>query len=104
MLKIVVLVTKRDDLSWDEFVDYWDAEHVTHVSKVENLQRYTIAPAINAEQAPYDGIAELYFESTDDIREGFTEDLEQELREDEANFLSDTETFVAAEQTQLDES
>lgn len=102
MLKIVALVEKRADLTWAEFVEYWDEEHVEPISKVPNLQRYTIAPAIDPESAPYDGIAELYFESTDDIREAFTDELEAEIEADEAEFLDGVETFVAAEQTQID--
>jgi uncharacterized protein (TIGR02118 family) len=102
MLKIVALVEKREDLSWEEFVTYWDEEHVTEVERVSTLQRYTIAPAINPDDAPYDGIAELYFESTDDIREGFTDDLEADISADEDEFLASVDTFVAAEQTQLD--
>lgn len=104
MLKIVALVEKRSDLTWEEFVEYWDEEHVEPISKVPNLRRYTIAPAIDPENAPYDGVAELYFESTDDIREAFTEELEAEIEADEAEFLADVETFVVAEQTQIDET
>lgn len=102
MLKIVALVEKRADLTWEEFVDYWDEEHVKPISKIETLQRYTIAPALKPEEAPYDGIAELYFESTEDIREGFSEELEAEIEADEDRFLETVETFVAAEQTQID--
>lgn len=102
MLKIVALVEKRDDLSWDDFVEYWDEQHVKPIAKLPHLKRYTIAPAIKPEQAPYDGIAELYFESTDDIKQAFSGDLEQEIREDESEFLGDVVTFVTAEQTQID--
>lgn len=102
MLKIVALVEKRADYSWDDFVEYWDEEHIKPISELPNLKRYTIAPAIKPETAPYDGVAELYFESTTDIREAFTEELEQDIREDEEKFLSNVQTFVAAEQTQID--
>lgn len=104
MLKIVALVEKRDDLDWDAFVEYWDEEHVKQIEKVSTLQRYTIAPAINPGDAPYDGVAELYFESTEDIEDGFTEELDRRIREDEERFLDSVDTFVAAEQTQIDET
>lgn len=102
MLKIVALVEKRDDLSWEEFVTYWDDEHVKVIRELDALQRYTIAPALKPERAPYDGIAELYFETTDDIDRSFTDDLESRIRDDEAEFIAEIETFVAAEQTQID--
>lgn len=102
MLKIVALVEKRADLTWDEFVEYWDEEHVKVVSKSDTLQKYTIAPAIKPEDAAYDGIAELYFESTADIEAGFPDDLSDEIADDEAEFVANIDSFVAAEQTQLD--
>jgi uncharacterized protein (TIGR02118 family) len=104
MLKIVALVEKRADMAWDDFLEYWDEEHVKVISKVPNLKRYTIAPAIKPEDAPYDGVAELYFESTEAIQEGFTEELDREIREDEGAFLDSVDTFVAAEQVQIDET
>jgi len=102
MLKIVALVEKREDMPWDEFVEYWDEEHVTQIEKVSTLQRYTIAPALVPDNAPYDGVAELYFESTEAIQEGFTEAVNEAIQADEAEFLASSETFVAAEQTQID--
>jgi uncharacterized protein (TIGR02118 family) len=102
MLKIVALIEKREDLTWDEFVKYWDEEHVKQIDKVSTLQRYTIAPAIDPDGALYDGIAELYFESTEDIQAGFTEELNEAIQADEEEFLASSETFVAAEQTQID--
>lgn len=102
MLKIVGLVEKREDLTWNEFVEYWEEEHIEPVTKQSNLKRYTIAPAIKPEEAPYDGIAELYYESTDDIRNAMTEELEEEIRLDEEEFLESVTKFVAAERVQVD--
>jgi uncharacterized protein (TIGR02118 family) len=104
MLKIVALVEKRAEMAWEDFLEYWDEEHVTVISEVPNLRRYTIAPALKPETAPYDGVAELYFESTEDIEDGFTEELDRRIREDEERFLDSVDTFVAAEQTQIDET
>lgn len=102
MLKIVALVEKRADLSWDEFVAYWEREHVKPIRKVPGLRRYTIAPAIKPEEAPYDGIAELYFDSTDDIRAAFPPEVLEEVQADEDEFLASVETFVVAERVQID--
>jgi uncharacterized protein (TIGR02118 family) len=102
MLKIVALVKKRDDMTWDEFVDYWENDHTEPIDGLSNLKRYTIAPAIDPENAPYDGVANLYFETTDDIGEAFTEERMAEIRADEEQFVDDVETFVVSEQTQID--
>ena len=115
MLKIVALVEKREDLTWDEFVTYWDEEHVEEIERVSTLQRYTIAPAINPDDAPYDGIAELYFESLNDLHAALgspgsrdydpTREVAAKARQDVDNFLAIDERprFIGEETVQRDD-
>ena len=102
MVKMVVLLVRKASLSHEEFARYWEEEHAPLVEELPNVRRYTTSLPTDPEESPYDGIAELYFESTDDIREGFTDDLEADISADEEGFLASVDTFVAAEQTQLD--
>jgi uncharacterized protein (TIGR02118 family) len=102
MLKIVALAEKRDDMTWEEFVDYWEHEHEEPIAELPNLKRYTIAPAIDPENAAWDGVANLYFESTDDIDDAFTEERLEAIRADEEKFVKTVETFVVSEQVQID--
>lgn len=102
MYKVVALVTRREDVSRDEFVRYWEEEHVPKVLELPNVRRYTIAPAIGSD-APYDGIAEIYYDSVDDIREGDDTEAMREIKADEPEFITDATFFVASEREQYDE-
>lgn len=103
MYKVVALLTRRDDISRDEFITYWEEEHVPKVLELPNVRKYTIAPALSSD-APYDGIAELYYDSVDDIREGDGTETMDEIKEDESEFVEDAVFFVAFEREQYDES
>jgi uncharacterized protein (TIGR02118 family) len=106
MVKIVYCARKRADLSDEEFHDYWLNQHgalVRRVAPAIRCKRYTqshivampelheIMRATRLMQEPYDGIAELWWDSLDDFMDAYSsaEGLEgdAELREDEAKFI-----------------
>jgi len=103
MYKVVTLITKREDMSHEEFERYWEDEHVSKVLELPNVRKYTIAPAISSE-APYDGVAELYFETVEDITEGDDTEAYDRIMDDEDNFVAERTAFVASEITQYDET
>ena len=96
MYKIVTLLERKENISPEEFIRYWEKEHAPKVLKLPNVRRYTIAPTISSD-APYDGIAELYFDSVSDIRAGNDTEAIQAIRRDEDAFIADTTFFVAEE-------
>ncbi|MHB9287974.1 EthD family reductase [Halobacteriales archaeon Cl-PHB] len=106
MLRIVALVEKRDDLSREEFEEYWYETHVPLVTEIPQLRRYTTGIPLKPEEAPYDGIAQLFFDSTADIRAAFETEAGKRVLEDEANFTADgyPKTFVVDRDVQYDES
>jgi uncharacterized protein (TIGR02118 family) len=102
MYKVVSLIERRADVSREEFVRYWEEEHVPKVLALPNVRRYTIAPALSAD-APYDGVAELYYDTVDDIRAGDGTEAMRLIREDERAFVAEVTSFVADERVQYDE-
>jgi uncharacterized protein (TIGR02118 family) len=72
------------------------------VLELPNVRKYTISPALSRD-APYDGIAELYYDSVDDIREGDDTEVMRRIREDEREFVSESVFFVVSERVQYDE-
>ncbi len=120
MVKIVYCARKRADLSDEEFHDYWLNRHGALVSRIApaiRCVRYTqshrldmpelheMMRATRLMQEPYDGIAELWWESLDDFMDAYSsaEGLEgdAELREDEARFIDLEESciFITEEET-----
>jgi uncharacterized protein (TIGR02118 family) len=62
MIKAVILLKRRDDMSLADFSDWMLKEHVPLALKLEGLKRYQV----NIAREPggdYDGVSELWFDS-----------------------------------------
>jgi uncharacterized protein (TIGR02118 family) len=57
---------------------------------------------LNADEHPYDGVGEVYFDDIDDMRDAFDNDVGEEIRADEENFIDDIVILPAAETVQYD--
>lgn len=97
MVKLIVLVVRKHGMSFDEFDTYWREQHgplvkrVTefsrHVRKYVQSHRATSAIPLAADAA-FDGIAELWFDSTASLEQAFTEPRYLEIiRPDELKFI-----------------
>ncbi|MHB9287939.1 EthD family reductase [Halobacteriales archaeon Cl-PHB] len=102
MLKYTVLLEKRSDITHEEFAEYWEEEHAPLAFDLPGVKRYATAPVINPEEVPWDGVGELWFDSMDDMRSAFDNDLGREIREDEENFIDDILILPASETVQFD--
>ncbi len=110
MIRITFCLTKRDELSLEEFQDYWLNTHaplVKSVAETLRIKKYvqlhtrqweendaaraSRAGSLEAAPAIYDGVAELWWESLEDLRAAVaTEEGRQAgilLLEDEAKFI-----------------
>ncbi|MGW0993270.1 EthD domain-containing protein [Streptomyces sp. NPDC002523] len=80
MIKITFALRRRSDLSEREFHEYWSTDHAALVKRHANaigLRRYVqshtvqtlidepIRAARSLKTEPYDGVAELYFDSVE---------------------------------------
>ncbi len=102
MLKLSVFLTRRDDLTHDEFIDYWTQKHTPLIGSlppgavqvhryVQLLATQDAIPGVMT--ADYDGVAELWVDSIDDAVSWFTsETYETAIAADEENFLDRSKT------------
>ena len=105
MIKLVMCLRRRSDLTREEFQDYWLNKHgpffqqnaATMRSK-KYVQSHTLDSPLNegmissrGMQPEYDGVAEVWFESEADLMEAMGspefESLGAALLEDEGNFV-----------------
>ena len=106
MIKIVMCLRRVPTLSPDEFYRYWLEQHgplVHRHAEALRIRRYTqghtftdprIAPAVDARgcQVPsYDGVAEVYWDSIDDLMAGGSS---REGREAGRALLEDERRFI----------
>ena len=104
MIKIIALVRRNDDLTFEQFVDYWQNHHAALVSQLPGLRRYVQNPAIDmpGRDRPYDGCAELWYDDLDAIRTAGRSPESERVREDEPNFVQTIDWFVATEHPVVD--
>lgn len=102
MIKISIFLTRRSDLSHDEFATYWTEKHTPMLADLPpgalRVHRYVqLAPSDDEipgiATATYDGVAELWVDSVDDAAAWFTSDTyKAAIAADEENFLDRSAT------------
>ncbi len=117
MIKFVMCLTRHPDMTREEFKDYWMNKHgpffmenagVMRAKKY--VQSHTVDTPLNEglrssrDMLPeYDGVAEVWFESEDDLVEAMSspegQKLSAALLEDERNFIDHTRSsaFIVKE-------
>lgn len=117
MIKIVYCIRRRPDLSFDQFSQYWSGPHAELVRQhagilkiARYVQSHAAYPEINQilgsqrnQAVPFDGIAEIYFESVEDMMSPqFSTDAaaaQQAVGADEKNFIDslNSQMFLSQE-------
>ena len=90
MVKIVLLLHRRADLSVDEFRQYWHETHRPLLERLPGLRRLVlndVLPGPDGAPATCDGIAEDWFDSVEAMQTAFASPEAQAVTDDVANFL-----------------
>jgi uncharacterized protein (TIGR02118 family) len=91
MVKVIGLVKKRPDMTHEQFRDYWLNTHsrLEKESLRVNPIRRIVANFFTenlVDQAPFDGMVELYFDDIDQMRKQWSSGHDDVMKNDEANF------------------
>ncbi len=117
MIKFVMCIRRHPDMTREEFQDYWENKHgpffMKHAGDMrakKYVQSLTIDTLLNEglrqsrNMLPeYDGVAEVWFESEEDLMAGMSspegQKLGAALLEDEKNFIdhSQSSAFIVRE-------
>jgi uncharacterized protein (TIGR02118 family) len=92
-VKWISFIKKRADLSVDAFQDYWRTRHAQLVARLPGVVRYVQCHARRGIYAtgrtpPFDGIAMVWFESRDALRESGKGPAFEAIRADEGNLIA----------------
>jgi uncharacterized protein (TIGR02118 family) len=105
MIKFVMCLTRHPDMTREQFQDYWQNQHGPFFMKnaatmraKKYVQSLTLDTPLNAGlresrgmQPEYDGVAEVWFESEQDLMEAMSspegQELSAALLKDESNFV-----------------
>ena len=104
MIKMSLFITRRSDLTREQFNDYWLNKHWPIVQTVPEVKKYTrrYVQLHNLGQTPqgyaalpFDGVAEAWFDSLDDFYKVATSKGWHDIvQKDDLNFLDPTKTQV----------
>src|SRR6266511_988233 len=90
MVKIMLLLHRRQDLSVDEFRTYWHGQHRMLLERLPGLRRLVlndVLPGPDGAPGPCDGISEDWFESPEAMQGAFASPEGQAVAADTPNFL-----------------
>ncbi len=96
MTKLIVFLTKRADLTRDEFRRYWREIHGPLGAKMPGVRKYVQNHA-TADGAPFDGIAEMWFDDTAAMQAAFASPESSAAAVDAPNFTANTQLMVVEE-------
>lgn len=94
MIKVVLEMKKRKDLTREQFKNYWLNHHKN--LELASLKRdpvkkivvsFSTGEVINGKELPYDALVELYFDSIEDMKAQFAGDRDELMLKDEVNFI-----------------
>jgi len=105
LVKRMSILTRRPDLSPEGFRDEWFGFHAEAVRKFPNLMGYNqnlvigrggadLTSDARYEQAPVDGIVELWFRSVDDIRTAFASPAAEVSQRHARDFIGTITTYL----------
>ncbi len=115
MYKHIALLVRQDGMSHEEFVEHWQETHTPIAKDIEGVVRYQQVLPTEPEHAEFDGIAELYFETLEELYAALgspgsrdydpTKEVAAKAREDVDNFLAIEKRprFIGEEIVQRDE-
>lgn len=107
MIKSISLLTRRPELTHEEFVRHWVEVHAPLAHAVPRLRRYVQShilaertrPDIPTLPVEIDGIAELWYDSPEDLRVAMASPEAKILHDDGATFIGSIKTFTVEERT-----
>ncbi|MER5302806.1 EthD domain-containing protein [Streptomyces lasiicapitis] len=102
MIKISIFLTRRADLTHEEFVEYWTDKHLPLIASVVDgavpVRRHVLLFPTGDEipgipTTYYDGVVEVWFDDLADATGWFTSDVfTTTIAADEENFLDRSQT------------
>lgn len=102
MIKVMSLMKRRNDMSFQEFRKWLLDEHVEFARKLPGLRKYTANALISENpDAPYDGITELFFDSEEAMADAFGTEAGKAAGGDAASHCSNRFRMVCEEKQQF---
>jgi len=105
VIKSISLLTRRDGMTHEQFVEHWVDVHAPLAHAVPGLRRYVQShiveerrrPDIPAHEIEVDGIAELWYDDPESMRRAMASPEAKALHADGALIIGQIKTFTVEE-------
>jgi uncharacterized protein (TIGR02118 family) len=78
--KAIILLSRREDMTHEEFCSWWFDEHAPLAAQLPEVRRIVFNECTGGED--HDGISELWFDSEDDFTAAYASALGQRVAAD----------------------
>ena len=102
MIKRISFIRRKPDMSEEEFFQHWSGPHADIVRQMPGVRglRFGRVKSWNPEEARWDGVGELWFDSVDAALKAFaTEPFASMLTEDRKKFIGEAQSCFVEEKT-----
>ncbi len=95
-MKVMVGLVRREDMSREDFRRWWIDEHAPLARTLPGVRR--IRFNVLDDDAPFDGIAELWFDSAEDAEAAYATDIGKAVAADSLAHVASRVRMLADEQ------
>ena len=102
MFKAMILLKRKEEYTQREFRNWWLGEHAQLAIQLPGLRKLCFNPTDN-EEAMYDGVAELWFDSEADFTEAYQTELGKAVAADSLAHVGRRDRLFVDENILLDD-
>ena len=102
MIKRISFIRRKQGMSREEFFAHWTGPHADIVRQMPGVRglRFNKVDSWNPEEAAWDGVGEVWFDSVEDAHKAFaTEPYAGQLVEDRKLFMGEAQSCFVTEHT-----
>ena len=95
MFKAIILLKKKEDVTSEQFKDWWIKSHSPKAAKLPNIRKLCFNLVENEGEKAFDGVAEQWFDSQEDFENAYASEIGQMVARDSIrNVLKRERLFV----------
>ncbi len=100
MFKAIILLSRKEGATHEAFCDWWLGEHAALARELPGLRglRFNV---VESEDAPYDGVSELWFDSREAFDAAYATEHGRRVAADSLAHVARRERLFVDEQTLL---
>jgi len=88
MFKAMILLTRRSDMSSEQFGNWWLNEHAPRARELPGVREIRFNVVVDAGDDSVDGVAELWFDSKEDFEAAYAPEIGKAVAQDSLDHVA----------------